>query len=244
MSPVTSWNLSVEGRSDAGCARRENQDAIRWVLDSGRPEAMVVIADGMGGVVGGATASALAVGEIIRGYQAGRRVLVEMMQSAGRRIFELAQTREDLKGMGTTCIALEIAAGEAKAAYIGDSRLYLVRGGQIYQMTEDHSMVAELVRRGEINREQARNHPDRNVILRALGTAERAEIASWDWPLSVRQGDRLVLSTDGLHDLLEDHEILAIVSSQAAGPACEELVATAKSRGGYDNITVGSLTVD
>jgi serine/threonine protein phosphatase PrpC len=122
---------------------------------------------------------------------------------------------------------------------VGDSRLYLVRGGQIYLMTEDHSAVMEMVKQGLLTLEQARHHPEKNVILRALGSHAEVEITIWEELFPVHEGDRFLLCSDGLYDLVEDNEILQAVVAGSAQSACEALIALAKERGGYDNITVG-----
>ena len=240
--------ISVATKTDPGCVRDANEDSIRWTTtapdEPSGAGSLIVIADGMGGALGGETASSIAVDEITRKFYAGGRPLAQIVQEAGQVIFEHAEGRPDLAGMGTTCVALAIQDGYAMAAYVGDSRLYLVRDRQIYQMTEDHSLVAEMVRAGMLTRDEARNHEDRNVISRALGTKSEVEVAAWDETFPLRPADRLVVSTDGLHDLVQDEEILAIVISSDSATACENLVNLAKERGGFDNITVGIVNVD
>jgi protein phosphatase len=147
--------------------------------------------------------------------------------------------------MGTTCTALALQNNSALAAHVGDSRLYLIRGGEIYMMTEDHSAVMEMVKVGLISMEQARHHEDKNVIVRALGTAPQVEVSIWENPLELREHDQFVLCSDGLTDLVEDKEIRNIVlSAKDSHSACENLIHLAKKRGGYDNITVGILSVE
>jgi protein phosphatase len=141
--------------------------------------------------------------------------------------------------MGTTCTALVLQNGTAISAHVGDSRLYLVRDGSIYLMTEDHSAVMEMVKAGLITLEQARYHPEKNVILRAIGSHSKVEVTTWDEPFPVRAGDRFLLCSDGLYDLVSDEEIKRIVMLSAPQTACENLIALAKERGGHDNITVG-----
>lgn len=146
--------------------------------------------------------------------------------------------------MGTTCTALMIRKGLAYSANVGDSRLYLVREGQIYLMSEDHSAVMQMVRQGLIALEKARHHEDKNVILRALGTQPNVEVSVWDKPFPVQAGDQFVLCSDGLYDLVEDWEIKQIVLQIAPKAACEHLIALALQRGGHDNVTVGVLKVE
>ena len=144
-------------------------------------------------------------------------------------------------GMGTTCTVLVLRGGEAFSAHVGDSRLYLVRDGHIEPLSEDHSLVNEMVKQGRISEEQARTHEDRNVITRALGLHPVVEVATWEAPLPVRPHDRFLLCSDGLYDLVSDEEIQEVVVSETPYVAGERLVALAKERGGHDNITVAVL---
>src|SRR5262249_47601887 len=143
--------------------------------------------------------------------------LEDLVASAGRAIYRHSLEHPELEGMGTTCVAVSIHNGSAMAAHVGDSRLYLVRRGNIYQMTEDHSVVAEMVRSGMLTPQEARHHQDRNVLSRALGTQASVEVAVWDREMPLREGDLFLLATDGLHDLVEDPEILALLSSRPPG---------------------------
>src|SRR6185436_2248697 len=119
------------------------------------------------------------------------------------------------------------------------SRLYLLRGGEIYLMSEDHSAVMDLVRRGVLNRAAARHHADRNVLLRSRGTRPEVAVTRWEKPFPVRACDAFVLCSDGLYDLVEDAEIKNAASAAEPQAACAALIALAKERGGHDNITVG-----
>jgi serine/threonine protein phosphatase PrpC len=158
---------------------------------------------------------------------------------ANRRIHEAAAADESKHGMGTTCTALALCQGRAHAAHVGDSRLYMLRAGQLYQLSEDHSAVNEMVKLGIITKEQARTHEDKNVILRALGTTPEVEVSGLE-PFAVREGDRYLLCSDGLHDLVLEDEIASILSeTEDIHSAGERLIALAKERGGHDNITVG-----
>ena len=192
-------------------------------------------------------ASNLAVDCISRVYYDNPRdppfALVEAFHEANRQIFETAQADEGLRGMGTTCTALVLQDGSALAAHVGDSRLYLVRDQQIYLMTEDHSAVMEMVKRGLISPEAARRHPDKNVILRALGSQPEVEVSTWEQRFPVREGDAFLLCSDGLYDLVEDAEIKDAVLSTTPLSACEDLIALAKQRGGHDNVTVGIISL-
>jgi protein phosphatase len=126
---------------------------------------------------------------------------------------------------------------------VGDSRCYLIRNNDILLMTEDHSSVMELVREGSISAGEARNHPDKNVILRALGSHRDVEVSVWPQPFLLNPGDRLLLCSDGLYDVLPDHDILAAVGVCAPQEACSRLIEMARERGAPDNVTVVVIAV-
>ena len=132
----------------------------------------------------------------------------------------------------------------AHTAHVGDSRIYLVRSNSIHQMTEDHSLVTELVRRGALTPDAARRHPNRSLILKALGTRQSVDVMTWNEPLPPRSGDCVVLCSDGLHDIVADDEIRLATQSGGAAAACESPVAIARSRGGHDNITVAMARLE
>jgi protein phosphatase len=233
--------------SDAGCHRETNEDCCRFV----RPEepeqvktkgSLALVCDGMGGHAGGEVASRMAVEIIARTYYKSSKphqaALEEAFQSANRAIHKTSQKHPRLAGMGTTCTALVIHQGAAILAQIGDSRLYLARGGQIYLMSEDHSAVMEMVRRGAMSLDEARRHEDKNIILRALGVQPEIAVSAWRTPFPVLDQDCFVLCSDGLYDLVADEEIGQTVLENSPQSAGERLTAIAKARGGYDNISV------
>jgi len=204
---------------------------------------LILVADGMGGHSSGEVASGMAVDVITRVYYEDKgdpqAALKKAFREANREIHKAAEKDESKSGMGTTCTALVLQDGTAISAHVGDSRLYLVREGAIYLMTEDHSAVMEMVKAGLITLEQARHHPDKNVILRAMGSHADVEVTTWQEPFPVRAGDRFLLCSDGLYDLVEDDEIKQAVESAEPQSACENLISLAKQRGGHDNISVG-----
>jgi len=208
---------------------------------------LVIVAEGMGGHYAGEVASRMAVEVISRAYYEdkaeARLALKRAFEKANRAIYEQSRQEETLKGMGTTCTALALQNSYAFFAHVGDSRLYLVRNGEIYRQTEDHSVVMQMVKRGLLSVEEARRHPEKNVILRAMGRHPTVEVAVWDEPLSVREGDQFLLCSDGLHDLVEDEEMKQAMLENDPPFACESLIALAKKRGGHDNITVGIVQV-
>jgi len=140
--------------------------------------------------------------------------------------------------MGTTCTALLLQDGQAYAAHVGDSRIYLLRDGELYLATEDHSQVMEMVRAGFLTIGEARHHPGKNIITRALGRQAEIEVDTWPQPLALQSGDTFLLCSDGLCDAMEDDEIYATISGRSAREACEELVRLARQRHAADNVTV------
>lgn len=247
------YELVVGLASDVGCVRDINEDSGRYTppgdIDPTSDKGfLVLVADGMGGHSAGEVASQLAVETISRSYYDSdlgcRDALEAAFHAANQAIHERAGTKEGLAGMGTTCTALVLQNGTALAAHVGDSRLYLIRNGQIYLMTEDHSAVMEMVKEGLLSLEEARHHPDKNVILRAIGSNPQVDVTIWDSPLPVRTGDRFVLCSDGLYDLVADDEIMRVATASAPITACDDLIALAKQRGGHDNITVAIVGLE
>ncbi|HZH32403.1 MAG TPA: Stp1/IreP family PP2C-type Ser/Thr phosphatase [Pyrinomonadaceae bacterium] len=241
-------------QTDRGCVRAANEDSGRFVRPNdpsllARKGLLAIVADGMGGHSAGEVASRMAVEIVSRTYYGEQgagttEALRAAFEEANRRIHEAATDEPELRGMGTTCTALVLHEGHAFSAHVGDSRLYLLRGGEVYLMTEDHSAVMEMVKLGIITHEQARHHTDKNVILRALGTSPEVEVSTWEQPLVVRVGDQFLLCSDGLYDLVSDAEIKqALVATDDLQAACEGLIERAKERGGHDNITVGILSI-
>jgi protein phosphatase len=239
--------------TDCGCVRQVNEDCCQLVIPSDpgildRKGVLVVVADGMGGYLAGEVASRIAVETVVRTYYGSEdgppQALAAAFHHANDAIYRFSVTRDELSGMGTTCTALVIQGGVAYSAHVGDSRLYMVRSNSIYQLTEDHSVVRELVKQGALAAAAARHHVDRHIILRALGSRSAVEVDTWEQPLPVRARDSFVLCSDGLHNSLTDEEIRLATESHLAPAACEALVAAARERGGYDNITVAIAWVD
>ncbi len=249
--PAMGAELGAESRvvvgmaSDPGCVRDNNEDRVRAVRPA-REGAdgdglLAVVCDGMGGHAAGETASRIAT-DVIASEYPGRddpgAALVRAIRHANRAVHEAAGSDPALTGMGTTCTAMVLRGGLAWCAHVGDSRCYLVRDGEIFVMTEDHSAVMALVREGSISRDEAREHPDKNVISRALGSHRDIEVTSWPRPFVIRPGDRFLLSTDGLHDVIREEEILRVVHGRPPHEACLELVRLAREQGAPDNVSV------
>ena len=243
--------LDAELLTDVGCARTNNEDSGRIVRDSlagPNDRLLVVVADGMGGHNAGEIASATAIAVVEAAYDHMRcepaEHLKQALEDANATIHQKSIENPETQGMGTTCTALLLQEGRAYSAHVGDSRIYLIRKNAIYLMTEDHSAVMQLVKSGELTLQEARHHPDKNVVTRCLGTRPQVEISAWPEPLALHPGDHFLLCSDGLYDQVEDDEICAIVSRGRAAAACEELVRVAKERGAPDNVTVAVVGLE
>jgi len=233
-------------KSDVGLVRTENQDFA--ILSSAEEEVLaanrgrlLVVADGMGGHQGGATASRMA-GNIIKGeYLRGEfddpsNALRRALQRANAEIFKEAQGNPSLRGMGTTCSAMVVLGDEAYIAHVGDSRIYLVRQNEIRQLTQDHSLVASMVREGLLTSQEAEVHPRRNVLQRSMGVAEQVEVDVLQ-PMRIQPGDTFILCSDGLHGLVKETEMRE-VSALPIDNAASEFIHRAIERGAPDNVTV------
>jgi protein phosphatase len=227
--------LHVATETDRGSVRPNNEDSVL-----AQPP-LVAVADGVGGNNAGEVASALAVDVLSEWITTlerdGGQKLRDAASDAHRRIYARAQQETELHGMATTLTAAWIEARTCTIAHVGDSRAYLLRDGELRQLTEDQSVVAQLVRDGRITREEAYEHPWRNLVVQALGG--QPDVAVEMLSVDLRVADRLVLASDGLTDMLRPETISEIlVTNSGAEIACRELVERAKQAGGKDNITV------
>lgn len=217
--------------TDKGQVREGNEDA--YVVDPRLR--LFAIADGMGGHQGGEVASATAL-EALRAAIASGIPVREAIDRANTAVFDKAEGDEDLTGMGTTLTALLTSAPDVTIGHIGDSRAYLLRGGELRQVTEDHSLVEELVREGRITEEQAAVHPQRSIITRALGVERDVDPDVQVMALEV--GDRILICSDGLTDMLRNSDIAAVMRREREPTLCANaLVDAANAAGGVDNIT-------
>jgi serine/threonine protein phosphatase PrpC len=244
--------IELANLTDVGCHRDENQDNFCYAepeddLYFQKKGRLAIVADGMGGHEGGKLASTIAV-EAVRDEYLNHpdgdpcQALQTAFQNAHAAIQEYARQHPELHGMGTTCTAVTILDSELCYGHVGDSRLYLIRGYNISRITQDHSQVERLVQDGLITPEEAAVHPQRNVLTAAMGVEPAAADFS-ETPLPLKPGDILLISTDGLHGLVNDQELLATASTLHPAAACHELVRMAKERGGFDNITVQILKI-
>ncbi|MGL6278541.1 MAG: Stp1/IreP family PP2C-type Ser/Thr phosphatase, partial [Gaiella sp.] len=228
------------GLTDTGRRRHQNEDAFVC-----QPPVFAV-ADGMGGAQAGELASQLAATVVESGGTAPRdeNELAALVRAANARIFERATTDPLAAGMGTTLtvVVVDEHAGMLALGHVGDSRAYRVRAGALERLTDDHSLVGELMRSGRLTEAEASAHPARSVITRALGTEPEVEVDTFTIP--VEPGDLLLLCSDGLSSMLSDERIAALAIG-AAGPAeaTEELVTAANEAGGEDNVTVVAFEI-
>ncbi|MEP6909760.1 MAG: Stp1/IreP family PP2C-type Ser/Thr phosphatase [Actinomycetota bacterium] len=221
------------GLSHPGRKRRRNEDA--WVCQP----PLFAVADGMGGARGGEIASRLAataLGETVDG--SGEERVVALIQKANRQVFERARDDADASGMGTTITVALVENSTIAIGHVGDSRGYLIRDHKVEQLTEDHSLVAELVRSGRLSPEEAEIHPQRSVITRALGTDPDVDVDSFS--VEGKAGDVFLICSDGLTSMVDDQTILGIVEQGKGNldAIAKELIDTANLSGGEDNITV------
>lgn len=226
----------VGSATDVGRVRSNNQDSFLV-----REGDLFAVADGMGGHQGGEVASALALQILGQAHdEASTATLVRAVRSANQAVFDKAGSDPDLKGMGTTLTALaDVDTREGRRlgiVNVGDSRLYRVRNDRIEQLTEDHSLVASLVRQGRITAEEAESHPQRNILTRALGIDEAVAVDSWEVEPVV--GDRFLICSDGLFNEVDENRLVATLRRfEDPGDAARELVRLANDGGGRDNIT-------
>jgi protein phosphatase len=230
--------LQPFGVTDAGKVRQNNEDAL--LVGEGADETLFAVADGIGGFEAGEVASSIAI-DVLKRLQPDAS-FEEAITEANRRILAAGRGDEKLSGMGTTVVAVRFGGTQAEpvaeVAHVGDSRAYLVREGEMRPVTEDHSLVAELVRNGDLTRAQAAEHPQKNLITRALGADEEVDVDTAVLP--VEAGDRLLLCSDGLSDMVPEARISEIARESPDDPerTSRSLLSAALDAGGNDNITV------
>ena len=233
------------GLSDTGRVRAQNQDAFR-IEELDRHTVLAVVCDGMGGAKSGNIASRLAidvfVDEVVRSYKSSmnQEQLEQLLQGAVKlanfTVYDQAQQFEDFAGMGTTLVAALLSGKNATIVNVGDSRCYHITREDIRRITVDHSLVQMMVDRGDLTAEEARDYPGKNYITRAVGTEPTVE--SDVFAIRVERGDALLLSSDGLHNEVDDQEILfEVVHGVNNDNCCQRLLDIANMRGSPDNVT-------
>ncbi len=228
------------GASDTGRKRRRNEDA--YVI----APPLFAVADGMGGAQAGEVASKLAAAalkETDPGALSGPARVTSLIQEANRRVHERSTADPATSGMGTTMTVALVEGGGVTIGHVGDSRAYLVRSGQLEQLTEDHSLVNELLKSGKLSPKEAETHPQRSVITRAVGTDPDVDVDSFT--VDAREGDVFLLCSDGLTDMVGDEDILGVVERHHddLDRAAKSLVSAANRGGGEDNITVIAFAI-
>lgn len=235
------------GKTDIGRVRTKNEDSVlisNEPVGSGIVPNLYIVADGMGGHKAGEVASTLAIRyclEYINDEKnAGGEILdtlIDAVRFANERVYEISKSDASCSNMGTTFTGCVVNGGTVYVAHVGDSRLYKIGAETIERVTTDHSFVEEMVKAGKLTREEADNHPDRNIITRAVGTAESVEVDGIITAATAK--DKLLICSDGLNTMLSDEEIMAVVNdSTLSDEQCvDTLIAKANERGGKDNIS-------
>jgi serine/threonine protein phosphatase PrpC len=226
-----------------GLVRAGNEDAVSPTTDGSTDEPIVIaVADGMGGAVAGEVASRIAIEAAVAEDASAEITPGDRVRAANKAVVAAVNDDYSLSGMGTTLtLGLFMPTGVLDVGHIGDSRMYLYRGGELYQLTTDHTLVAELIAMGRLTAEEAENHPRRHLVTRVIGT-ETIDVEEFD--LDLEPEDRVILCSDGLTTMLRDPEIAAILGrSNSPTDAAWSLVEAANGAGGTDNTTVAVVDV-
>jgi protein phosphatase len=245
---LTTAKILTAAVTDVGRRRSGNEDSWAiWTAESaGRSHAadlLLVVCDGMGGTVAGEVASRMAVETVVRDFSESTgtdldTMLAHAIQAANQAIWDHVETRPDLKGMGTTCTAIALKGDQITIGHVGDSRAYRARGREITQLTQDHSLVAQLVARQELTAEQARHDSRRNVVTRSVGVGPDLDVDVMTHHAPLGPGETLFICSDGLHGLVEDDLLARAAGGESLEASCHDLIRLANEAGGPDNITV------
>lgn len=236
--------MNIQFQSDVGRRRNTNQDYTK-VFRNQLGIQLAILADGMGGHLAGDVASKMAVTDLGSAWETSqlqeevaiKAWLIERIQAENRAIHDLGLSQAEYAGMGTTIVAVAILEEKVVIANVGDSRAYLLRNHEMEQVTEDHSLVHELVKSGEITQEMAANHPRKNILTRSVGMPGDVTVDVTEKPFLV--GDYLLLCSDGLTNMVSDAEITRVIfQSESLADKVERLIYEANEAGGADNITV------
>lgn len=237
--------MNIVGNTDVGKVRSKNEDGFNYgFFEDGA--AWGVVCDGMGGVHGGKIASSVAIDmvseKIKKCYTKSMPVsslenlLLSAITTANVTVYDRGAVQNDLKGMGTTIVAAVIKDNEACIAHVGDSRAYIISGGTIEQVTKDHSLVQEMLDKGQITEQEYENTPIKNIITRAMGIGEDVDI-DFNF-VCINEGDALILCSDGLSGLVDKKTMLQIYKETEFDKLADKYIQTANNLGGNDNITV------
>ena len=239
--------MRAYGMTDRGCVRKENQDAFKISTIDGADVVTAVLCDGMGGAQAGSVASQMACDAFM--FHAANSIdekstvkdmnaiLTEAVRYANVKVYDKSFADFTCMGMGSTLVAIALNSKRAMICNVGDSRAYLYNGSTVEQITHDHSLVEEMVERGKITREEAESHPNKNIITRAIGVEATVKCDIFD--IKLRDGDKVLLCSDGLTNLVTDEEIASVLmKNPELENACLKLVTLALQRGAPDNVTV------
>ena len=235
--------IEVSSASDIGCVRTSNEDSYGVFAP-----AVYVVADGLGGHAAGEVASRMVVAAVRDMANAAEAIDAATLQSAvlraNQQVLEASEENPSYEGMGSTATVLHIdeQARTAHYAHVGDSRLYLLRRGVFRQVSRDHSYVEELVSRGELSEAEAQHHPRKNLLLRAVGIEERLHVDGDSF--SLENGDRLLLATDGLTNMVSDEDLSVLLGDNRFAGVADRMVERALAEGGKDNITAIALAYE
>jgi len=242
--------FSSTGRTNVGMVRKNNEDSYIFKAfgSNGLQTAFIAaVADGMGGHAAGEVASAKLT-EILQDEIEEHSLenmpykLKELLEYANDEIYRLSSENNDLRGMGTTCTAMFYSEGFINIAHVGDSRAYFVRDGSIELITKDHTIAQELLDSGTIDDDTAKTCPERNILLRAIGTSPYVEVDTYE-NIPVKPGDIFILCSDGLTEYVDKNEIMEKVLNNTLDDVCDVLISLANVRGGADNITVQVIKI-
>ncbi len=234
--------MNVVSKTDKGLVRKTNQDSVKSLVLS--DWCLSVVCDGIGGTSGGDIASKIASSFICDYFSKFKsddikKMMFESFSLANEEILKIARENASVSELGTTCVAAFVSSkGSVYISNVGDSRAYIISKSCIKQITEDHSIVNQLVMEGKITPEQARSAPNKNIITRALGCSNSHPDY---YSLSMKDGDKILLCTDGLSNHVSDDEIYDIVSNNSPSESLERMINKANSSGGTDNITVSII---
>lgn len=245
--PISGYQYHTIAITDAGCLRSENEDSILFIRSSekqirDRMGCLAIVADGMGGHASGEVASSMAIDTISEIYfqtnTSPEKALLQAGRQANKRVWKAAQTREELKGMGTTCTAAALIGDKIFILHIGDSRAYLFKHGTLIQLSDDHTYVQELVRSGSIQPSEAQNHPDSNILTKSLGTVKKRDCDVFLSEYSFEPGDKLLLCSDGLYENFSTEELETFLNHSDLNHISQRLKQATLNRGAQDNFSL------
>ncbi len=242
-------HISVAVRSDVGNVRTNNEDAAIYMRVANKQIAdlrgcLLMVADGMGGHQAGEVASRIATEKVSQQYFSRKKTdsiteaLSHAYRAANAEIYKLSSLNPTQRGMGTTCTSVVIAGNQLYFAHVGDSRAYLFKRNQLQRITEDHTYVQELLKSKEITPAEAPAHPKRNILTNAMGTKPDLLVDTGKHEHAFEAGDKILICSDGLSEYFPDQELAQYLAEGSPETIADRLIATAKQRGGHDNITV------